>query len=72
MPAAGVAAALQHVEEADQVRLGIGVRVDEGVAHADLRTEIHHERKPVRGEQFGHANAVGEIEFFERKARERF
>ena len=45
VPAPLVPAALQHVEEADEVGVDIGVRVLERVAHAGLGREMHHDRR---------------------------
>ena len=41
MPAAVVPAAFEHVEEAGQVGVDIGVRIDQRMAHAGLRGEMH-------------------------------
>ena len=51
MLAAVVPAAFQHVEEALQVGVDIGVRIAERMAHAGLRGEMHDMRKSVLGEQ---------------------
>ena len=46
-----VAAGLEHVEEADEVALEVGARVLDGVAHARLGGEVHHDVEAVLGEQ---------------------
>src|SRR5262245_47858725 len=65
MPAAVVAAALEHVEKALQVGVDIGMRIDQRMPHAGLRGEMHDLRKLVLGEQRRHAGAVGEVELDE-------
>ena len=62
MLAAIVPAAFENVSEADQVRIDIGVRIDQRVAHAGLRREMHDMGEPMLGKQGRHAGAVGEIE----------
>ena len=44
-------AALEHVEEAHQIGVDIGVRVFQRVAHAGLRGEVHDQLGPQRREQ---------------------
>lgn len=46
-----VAAGLKHIEEADEVALEVGARVLDGVAHARLGREVHHDVEAVLGEQ---------------------
>lgn len=46
-----VTARLEHVEEADEVALEVGARVLDGVAHARLGGEVHHDVEAVLGEQ---------------------
>lgn len=46
-----VAAGLEHVEEADEVTLEVGARVLDGVAHARLGGEVHHDVEAVLSEQ---------------------
>ena len=46
-----VAAGLEHVEEADEVALEVGARVLDGVAHACLGGEVHHDVEAVLREQ---------------------
>ena len=62
MPAAIVAAAFQDVEEAVEIGVDIGVRVDQRMAHAGLRGEMHDVGKAVLGEQRRDGGAVGKIE----------
>ena len=61
-------AAFQNVEEAGEVGIRIGVRIDQRVAHAGLRGEMHDVGKAMLGEQRRHAGAVGEIELDEAEA----
>ena len=52
MPACGVPAALEHVEEAGEIGIGIGGGIDQGMApHAGLRREMHDMGKAVGCEQ---------------------
>jgi len=37
-----IPAALQHVHETLQIRLGEGLRIDDGMAHADLGGQVDH------------------------------
>ena len=51
MPASGMPATFQHVEEAADIGVRVGVRVDQRMAHAGLGGEIHHIGKAVGREQ---------------------
>ena len=62
MRCAVLPAALEHVEEAHQIGVDIGVRVFQRVAHAGLRREMHHQLGPQRREQGRGGGAVGEVE----------
>ena len=64
-----VAAALEHVEEAGQVGIRIGIRIDQRMPHAGLCGEMHHVRKPVRREQVGHRRAIRQIDLLEAEVR---
>ncbi len=68
---AAVPAALEHVGEADEVRVDVGMRVGDGVAHAGLRGEMDDHVEALALEQCRHAGAIGEVEFGEREALER-
>ncbi len=46
-----MAAALQHIKEADEIGICIGIRIDQRMAHARLRREMDHVRKTVIGKQ---------------------
>ena len=70
MPAAIVPAAFENIGEADEIGIHIGVRIDQRMAHAGLRREMHHERKAMLREQGRHAGAIGEIELDKAKAVE--
>ena len=63
-----VAAGLKDVEEADQVALEVGARVLDGVAHARLGGEVHHDVEAVLGEQALDEGGVAEVAAHERKA----
>ena len=65
MLAAVVAAAFQHIDEALQIGVDIGVRMRDRMAHAGLRREMHDMRKFVVLEQRRRRVAVGEIELDE-------
>ena len=60
-------AAFQHVEEADEVRIRIGVRLEQRMAHAGLRGQMNDMREAMRGEQCGKALAVRDIALLEAK-----
>ena len=57
-----VPAALEHVEEAREVGVEIGVRVLQRVAHAGLGGEMHHHLRPRGREQRRDRRPVGEVE----------
>ena len=61
-------AALQHIEETDQIGVDIGVRVGERMAHARLRREMNHDRESIGLKQGRHAGTVREVELLERKS----
>src|SRR6185437_3566451 len=68
MAAAVVAAAFENIGEADEIGVHIRMRIDQRIAHARLRGEMHDMRKPVLGEQRGNAVAVGQVELDEAEA----
>ncbi len=69
VPHALRAAAFQHVTEAGEVALEVGVRVGDGVTHTGLRCQVHHAVEALAREQRLHARAVGQVEPLEAKAR---
>jgi hypothetical protein len=71
VPACVVPAAFEHVEEAREIGVGIGVGIDQGMAHAGLRREMHDVRKAVDCEQPRHGLAVGNVDPFEPKGGKR-
>lgn len=71
MPAAVLPASLKHIEEALNVGVDIGVRVDQRVAHTRLGREMHDKRKAILGKQFLHSAAVRQVELNEAEFRER-
>ena len=54
MFAAVVPAALQHVDEALDIGVDIGVRMVDRITHAGLSREVDHHLKPVLREQRCH------------------
>jgi hypothetical protein len=60
-----VAATLEHVHEADDVAVHVGVRILQRVAHPGLRREVDDTLELLFCEQRSHALAVGDIELDE-------
>ncbi len=56
-----VAAALQHVQRAGQVAVGIGMRVLDRIPHAGLRREVHDAADLGTCEQRFHRRPIGEV-----------
>jgi hypothetical protein len=65
MPASRVPATLEHIEEACEVGVDIGMRIDQRMTHAGLRSEMHDIGKAMRSEQLRHGPAVGNIDLLE-------
>lgn len=63
-----VTAGLEHVEEADEVTLEVGARVLDGVAHACLGGEVHHDVEAVLGEQALDEGGVAQVAAHEGEA----
>lgn len=63
-----VAAGLEHVEEADEVALEVGARVLDGVAHARLGGEVHHDVEAVLGEQALDEGGIAQVAAHEGEA----
>ena len=61
VPAAG----FEDVEEADQIALRVGVRIDQRIAHAGLRREVDDALETVGGKQRREARRIGQVEFLE-------
>ena len=57
-----VAAPLQHIGEADDVAVDIGMRVDQRIAHAGLRSKMNNLVEALGLEQGLHAGPVGNIQ----------
>ncbi len=55
-------AAFEHVEEAGQIGVQIGMRILQRVPHARLRREMHHWAELAVAEDRLGAGAVGKIE----------
>ena len=65
MPALRVPATFEHVEEAREVGVNVGMRIDQRMTHAGLRGEMHDIGEAMRSEQFRHGPAVGNIDLLE-------
>ena len=65
---AAVAAAFEHVHEADDVAVDVGVRVLQRIAHAGLRGEVDHAVEATGLEELRHARTVGHVELDEAEA----
>jgi len=63
-----VPAGLEHVEEADEVALKVSARVLDGVAHARLGGEVHHDVEAVLSEQALDEGGVAQIAAHEGEA----
>src|SRR6476620_7527225 len=68
MTAAVVAAALQHVEKALEIGIGVSLRMLDRVAHAGLRGQMHDLGKSVLRKQRRDRLAVGKIGLHEGEA----
>ena len=64
----GMPAALQHVHEADDVAVDVGMRVLQRIAHAGLRRQVDHTVETLAGKEIGHAGTVGNVELDEAEA----
>lgn len=63
-----VAACLEHVKEADEVALEVGARVLNGIAHARLGGEVHHDVEAVLSEQALDEGGVAQVATHEGEA----
>ena len=63
-----VAACLKDVEEADEVALEVGTRVFDGVAHARLGGEVHHDVEAVLHEQALDEGGIAQVAAHEGEA----
>ena len=63
-----VAAGLEHVEETDEVALEVGTRILDGVAHARLGGEVHHDVEAVLGEQALDEGGIAQVAAHEGEA----
>src|SRR3546814_9255455 len=66
----GVPAALEHVDEADEIAVDIGVRIGERIAHAGLRREVHDPIDALRLEQCRDTVPVLDVQLDEPKPRQ--
>ena len=69
MAHAAVAAAFEHAAEADQVRVDVGLRVVDRVAHAGLGGEMDHGLEALAAEKRLHRPGVGDVRFDELESR---
>ena len=65
-----MAAAFQHVEEAGEIGIEIGVGILQRVAHAGLGGEMHHRPEAAAGEELFGGGAIGQIEAMKGEAVE--
>lgn len=63
-----VAASLEDVEKADEVALEVGARVLDGITHARLGGEVHHDVEAVLGEQALDEGGVAQVAAHEGEA----
>lgn len=69
MLAAAVPTTFQDVQEADDVGIGVGVRIEQRMADAGLGSEVDDGLETVGGKQFRNRITIGEIVLREKKAR---
>src|SRR3954451_10612831 len=69
MTAAMMPAPFQHVEEASQIRITIGMRIVDRVAHAGLGSEVDDGRKSMLCKQLIGDCTIGEFELHETELR---
>jgi hypothetical protein len=62
-----LATAFEHVHEADQIAVDVGVGVEQRVAHAGLGGQVDHALETFAGEQCGHRRPIGDIHLDEAK-----
>src|SRR5436305_10740843 len=70
MAGANRTATLEHVDEAHQIRPRVGVRIDQRIAHASLRREMHHARELMVRKQLCDGLAIREVQLLELKRSE--
>src|SRR5262249_11975558 len=66
-----VPAPLKHIEEARDIGIDIGVWIDQGMAHAGLRGEMHGGGEPMRSKQIGDRLSVRDVDPRKCELRER-
>lgn len=59
----GMTASLQNVVKANQVTFNICIRIGDGIAHASLRRQIHHDARLVVSKNFVDKRFIGKISF---------
>ena len=65
---AAMAAAFQHIAEADEVGVDIGLGMLDGVAYASLSCEMDHMARPVAGEDISGGGAISQGQALEAEA----
>ena len=68
MPAAVMPASLEHIEKTFDVRVRVGVRVFQRIAHAGLRREMNDHGETVLRKQRFRRCAIGKVRFHEGEA----
>jgi hypothetical protein len=71
MPAFTVPAALEHVDEADEVGVNIRVWIDQRIAYSRLRGDMNHVRKAMGAEECCLAPSIRKIKLLEPEIGER-
>src|SRR5437870_1831242 len=54
MPASRVPTTLEHIEKTGKIGMGVGMRIDQRMTHAGLRSQMHDGGKTIGGKQFRH------------------
>src|SRR5690242_6096649 len=60
-------AALENIDEADEVAIDIGVRIRHGISHSRLRREVDHFVESLALEQAWHRRTIRDVHPFELK-----
>ena len=72
MAHARMTAAFEHVDEADEVAVDVGVRMGQRVADSRLGRQVDYNVEPLRLEQPRHGRPVSQIELLKAEPRMRF
>lgn len=71
MPACRMPASFEHIEEARDIGIDIGMGIDQGMPDAGLGSKVHDSREAIRRKQLRHALALGNVRPDELEIRER-